>query len=154
MTREEFLKGWLFLTVQPWGKRYSGTDGAAMVQSELYYGKFKNTNPYVWQGCCEMLAEGNHWPPIDELKTTIKNNSPQPSRVCLPFYVCDDDNYFPRRVVMDWVHGKSPSLIQAAEYYLQSFMQSDKYNQQEKDRAVQLVAKLKGMTDAHHSAKG
>lgn len=77
MTREEFLKGWIFLTTQPWGKRYAGTDAAAMVQSELYYKKFGGTNPFVWQGCCEVYAAGDHWPSMDEMRTTIANNTPK-----------------------------------------------------------------------------
>jgi len=84
MTREEFAKGWVFLTVQPWGKRYAGTDGAANIQSELYYKRFAYVNPYVWQGCCEVYASGDHWPSMDELRLAIANNTPMPKALAAP----------------------------------------------------------------------
>jgi hypothetical protein len=84
MTREEFAKGWILLTVQPWGKRYAGTDGAATVQSELYYTRFGQTNPYVWRACCELYSSGDHLPSMDELRQTIANNTPRAKALPAP----------------------------------------------------------------------
>lgn len=144
MTREEFAKGWVFLTVQPWGKRYAGTDGAAMVQSELYYKKFCHTNAYVWQGCCEIFAEGDHWPSIEQFRQTIRNNTPQIKPFCLPNQAVADEDYYPRQVVMAWAqHGRSKPLLTFAEKYLQPFLDNPKYNCEEKERAVQFVVRLR-----------
>lgn len=144
MSREDFLKGWMCLVVQPWGKRYAGTTAEAMVQSELYYKKFSTLNPYIWQGICETLAESDHWPTIDELRLTIRNNTaPTPARKLLPGSAASDD-YFPRQVVLAWKDDRSGTpLVMIAEQYLQPFLDNDAYYQHEKERAVQWVATLK-----------
>jgi hypothetical protein len=144
MTREEFAKGWVFLTVQPWGKRYAGADGAAMVQSELYYKKFCNTNAYVWQGCCEILAEGDHWPNIDELRQAIKNNTPKSTTLYLPPQACAEDDYYPKQVVMAWKnHQGEKKLLAFAEALLQPFLDNPTYGTVDKEKAVNYVVKLR-----------
>lgn len=152
MTREEFVKGWVFLTAQPWGKRYAGTDGTAMVQSELYYKKFSNLNSWVWLGCCEMLAAGEHWPSIDELRLTIRNNTPQETRISLPLPLIAPEDFYPRQVVMAWKDDRSgKDLLYFAEQYLQPFLDNPKYNQDDKDKAVDFVVRLKDGRAAHAS---
>ena len=92
MTREEFGKGWLLLTTQPWGKAYrtqeqaqEGTEPApGEVQLAWYYKSLAFCNPFVWLATCEMYAKGTHWPSVDELRTTIRQNSPAPSTKRLP----------------------------------------------------------------------
>ena len=84
MTREEFGKGWLLLTTQPWGKAYRTQDQAPRgteptpgeVQLAWYYKCLTFCNPYVWLAVCETHAKGERWPSVDELKTTIAQNTP------------------------------------------------------------------------------
>ena len=82
LTRPEFLKGWLFLTAQPWGKAYrsgtimsSGEPDPASLQSEFYYRAFTQTTPDIWYKACQTAAQGEHWPSIDTLRQ-FKNLSP------------------------------------------------------------------------------
>ena len=75
MTREEFGKGWMVLAVQPWGRWYREATEISKVQAELYYRKLGYTNAFVWEAVCLSYATGDHWPSIDELKLSIKQNS-------------------------------------------------------------------------------
>ena len=84
MTKEEFGKGWLLLTTQPWGKAYRMQEQATRgteptpgeVQVAWYYKCLSFCNGFVWEAVCASYAQGGHWPSIDELKTTIGQNTP------------------------------------------------------------------------------
>ena len=85
LTRPEFLKGWLFLTAQPWGKAYrsgatmpSGEPDPASLQSEFYYRAVTQTVPSVWYAACQSAAQGEHWPSVDSLRQSIRNLTPVP----------------------------------------------------------------------------
>lgn len=80
MTSQEFTLGYFLLVTQPWGRRYEGKTPIAQVQADLYFKRFSIVNPFVWQGVCELYAEGDHWPSIDELKIAIRENSREASR--------------------------------------------------------------------------
>jgi len=55
----------------------------ASVQADLYYRKFQRVNPFVWHAVCDLFAEGDHWPSIDELKWAVRENSHEPERPAL-----------------------------------------------------------------------
>ena len=84
MTRDEFGRGWLLLTTQPWGRAYRtqtmtlvGTEPTpGEVQLAWYYKCLSFCNGFVWEAVCASYAQGAHWPSIDELKTTIGQNTP------------------------------------------------------------------------------
>lgn len=86
MERTEFLRGWILLTTQPWGKAYrsttqtqtSGEPNPAEIQAELYYKSLQYSYPPAWVEVCECLAQGDHWPSISECKETLKHTKAQP----------------------------------------------------------------------------
>lgn len=86
MERTDFLRGWILLTTQPWGKAYrsttqtqmSGEPNPAEVQAELYYKSLQYSYPPAWIETCECLAQGDHWPSISECKESLKHTKAQP----------------------------------------------------------------------------
>lgn len=74
MTKQEFLKGYALLTIQPWGKLYRGNGPEATIQMELYWSKVNTANPVVWQAVCEAHATGERWPSLSDLKTALQAN--------------------------------------------------------------------------------
>lgn len=89
MTRPEFLRGWMILTTQPWGKAYrstfqigTGEPSPADIQAEFYYTTFAAYPPDAWVQACEQLATGEHWPSVDALKLNLKHATR--SRPALP----------------------------------------------------------------------
>lgn len=86
MERTEFIRGWILLTTQPWGKAYRSTTqtsvigepNPAEVQAELYYKSLQYSYPPAWIEACECLAQGDHWPSISECKETLKHAKAQP----------------------------------------------------------------------------
>jgi len=83
MIREDFLRGYLLLTTQPWGKLYrtvsekqNGEPSPAEIQLELYYQVLGMTHATVWQQACAIHAMGNRWPSVDDLKITVQQHSP------------------------------------------------------------------------------
>ena len=71
MTSAEFSKGWVLLTVQPWGRRYTEDTASAEVQAEFYFTKLKDVSGNVWWQACELRASGDAWPSLDEMRDTI-----------------------------------------------------------------------------------
>lgn len=76
MTREEFIKGWMLLTIQPWGKRYAGQDSTAKLQQEFYWSRLSAYHGPAWVATCEIYSGGDTWPSVDELRRTINHNVP------------------------------------------------------------------------------
>ena len=74
MTKEEFYRGWALLVAQPWGRTYRGKEAEATIQVELYFKHVNRANPIVWQAVCEAHAQGDHWPGLSELKTSLQAN--------------------------------------------------------------------------------
>lgn len=74
MTTEEFLRGWSLLIAQPWGKLYRGNGPEATIQLELYFKHVNRANPHVWQAVCESQAQGDRWPGLAEIKTSLQAN--------------------------------------------------------------------------------
>lgn len=89
MTRPDFLRGYLLLTTQPWGKAYrtvaivtDGEPNPAEIQLEFYYHALEKYEAEAWTATCEIRATGEHWPSIDALKLTLK--AQRPKRPALP----------------------------------------------------------------------
>lgn len=74
MSKEEFFKGWVLLTNQPWGRNYRGATAEATIQMELYYKHVDKANAVVWQAVCEQAAQGDKWPSLGELKQGLVNH--------------------------------------------------------------------------------
>lgn len=90
MTHEHFLRGYLVLTAQPWGKTYRtgvavpGEPSPAEIQVEFYFDTFKNYDGKAWIAACVQQATGEHWPSVDALKHALKQFAP--SLTPLPDY--------------------------------------------------------------------
>jgi hypothetical protein len=82
MTHEHFLRGYLMLTAQPWGKTYRtgqavpGEPSPAEIQVEFYYDTFKNYEAEAWIAACVQQATGEHWPSVDALKLALRQYAP------------------------------------------------------------------------------
>jgi len=76
MTRDEFMGGWVMLTIQPWGRRYSGTDMTSRVQQEFYYQRVRTLPHGGWETACNLFASGDHWPSVDELRGAVLRSLP------------------------------------------------------------------------------
>lgn len=90
MPKEQFIRGWDLLITQPWGRRYgtvqdSAAAKAAATQLAFYYRKLGTFPAEIWLLACELFAQGDHWPSIDELRTTLNHNLPKRMQV---EYVC------------------------------------------------------------------
>jgi hypothetical protein len=84
MTKPEFLRGYLLLTTQPWGKAYrtmtmalNGEPTPAELQVEFYYQQMESYTAEGWKRICESFATGDHWPCLDELKAAMKQYQPR-----------------------------------------------------------------------------
>lgn len=64
MTPTEFLKGWVLLIAQPWGRRYEGDSEVATAQREFYFNTFKLLAGDVWFQACCALASKSEWPSV------------------------------------------------------------------------------------------
>lgn len=77
MTRPDFIRGWLLLTTQPWGKAYramaivTGEPSPAEIQAEFYYSKVRGSAAHAWLRACEHYATGAQWPSLDDLLRTM-----------------------------------------------------------------------------------
>ena len=72
MTKAEFMRGWLLLTAQPWGRFYRGDTPESAIQVELYYKHLSGANSVRFMGICETMATGDKWPSLSEMKTALK----------------------------------------------------------------------------------
>jgi len=87
MNRPEFLRGWMLLTAQPWGRSYrsdpnstSSEPSPAKIQAELYYKALSFAYPPAWVEVCETMASGEKWPSISECKEALRHTkAKQPS---------------------------------------------------------------------------
>lgn len=85
MNRPEFLRGWLLLTSQPFGRSYRsdivtgvGEPSPAKIQAELYYKNLNYAYPPAWVEVAELLASGDHWPSLTECKEALKYAKAKP----------------------------------------------------------------------------
>jgi hypothetical protein len=106
MKREEFLKPYLLLVNQPWGRRYLLNTPEGQAEAELYFRHLSMAHPVIWARVCEHYASGDKWPSLDELRTTIVHNTPPPRLPPLSGPPVPAD-YLPRRLVMAWVRGQN-----------------------------------------------
>jgi len=79
MTREEFMKGWSMLVMQPWGWRYNkvGNDsrpvGDALLQLDLYFESLKWADARAWWKVAVLFARGEKWPSVNELRDGLRS---------------------------------------------------------------------------------
>lgn len=102
MTRSEFLKPYLMLVIQPWGKRYGMQTPEGELQSDLYFKRLGHANPYVWEALCELFAQGDHWPSIDEIKLAMRQNSRDEKPKKLPGPEVPED--YPPRLIREYAN--------------------------------------------------
>ena len=100
MTREQFVLGYMLLTTQPWGKAYRAGQqtlgeepSAADIQVEFYYQALGNYDAVAWQKACQIHATGDHWPSIDALKLTLKQQIVKPVALPAPSHWIDKDEF-------------------------------------------------------------
>ena len=87
MNRPEFLRGWLLLTAQPWGRTYRSDNtnplnsepSPAKIQAELYYKALAYAYVPAWLEVAELLAAGEKWPSITECKEAIRHAKAKPN---------------------------------------------------------------------------
>lgn len=87
MNRQEFLRGWLLLTAQPWGRTYRSDNtnplnsepSPAKIQCELYYKALCYAYVPAWLEVAELLAAGEKWPSITECKEALRHAKAKPT---------------------------------------------------------------------------
>lgn len=86
MNRPEFLRGWLLLTAQPWGRTYRSDPSTnlsepspAKIQCELYYKALCYAYVPAWLEVAELLAAGEKWPSITECKEALRHAKARPN---------------------------------------------------------------------------
>lgn len=80
MTREDFMRGWLLLIAQPWGRRYADDTDIARVQSEFYLSRLHAVPADAWRKTCERLASKDSWPSLDDCMASLTEALPLGSR--------------------------------------------------------------------------
>lgn len=98
MNRPEFLRGWLLLTAQPWGRTYRSENtnplnsepSPAKIQAELYYKALAFAYVPAWLEVAELLAAGNQWPSIHECKEALRHAKAKPN---IPVIELHDDGW-------------------------------------------------------------
>jgi hypothetical protein len=79
MKRDEFLKGWSLLVMQPWGYRYNKVDtngrpvGDGLMQLNLYFESLKWADAQAWLKVTVLFARGEKWPSVNELRDGLRN---------------------------------------------------------------------------------
>lgn len=87
MNRPEFLRGWLLLTAQPWGRTYRSENtnplnsepSPAKIQCELYYKALAHAYVPAWLEVAELLAAGDSWPSITDCKEALRHAKAKPN---------------------------------------------------------------------------
>lgn len=73
MTKEQFLKPYLLLVFQPWGRRYDLGTPEGQTQSEFYYNQLHWAHPDAWQRVAQQHAQGEQWPTLTALKQAVQH---------------------------------------------------------------------------------
>jgi len=81
--KEDFLRGWDLLLAQPWGRRYAtvqdkATAATAATQLAFYYRKLGTCQTVSWLAACDLFAQGDHWPSVEELRSAAYAHTPKP----------------------------------------------------------------------------
>lgn len=78
MTRQEFIRGWKLLVLQPWGWRYNQLtkDGRptddALAQLDLYFAELRWAHADAWAKVAKMYACGKDWPCLNDLTASLR----------------------------------------------------------------------------------
>ena len=73
MTKAEFLKPYLLLVLQPWGRRYDLRTPEGQAQVEFYFSKLGWAHPKAWEKTVDLYAQGKEWPSVTELKRSLQH---------------------------------------------------------------------------------
>jgi len=71
MTKEQFLKPYLLLVFQPWGRRYDLASPEGQTQSEFYYSQLHWAQAEAWMKVATQCAQGEAWPTLQNLKQSL-----------------------------------------------------------------------------------
>jgi len=148
VTREDFIAGWTLLTIQPWGKKYSGTDSTSKIQRDFYFSRLERYHGEAWKGACQLFAGGEKWPSVDELRSAINNSLPprfqiahDPTTVEKPEILVKIDLYRQEH---------SCTMLEAAEQVLPEF--ANEHPGPEADEQIDECEKLIRSLKAHRAS--
>jgi len=149
MTRDEFQTGWILLTIQPWGRRYSGTDMTARVQQEFYYQRVHTLPHAGWESACELFASGDHWPSVEDVRGAVLRSLP--ARYQLPDHregvekpelLVRIESY--RKLAIEKPNdGRHVTILEAAETLLPAFEREHPEGHEDISPCRWLIASLK-----------
>lgn len=71
MTKEDFIKPYLLLVFQPWGRRYDLATPEGQTQSEFYYHAISWAHPDAWMKVAQQQATGEQWPSLTAIKLAL-----------------------------------------------------------------------------------
>ena len=144
MSKDEFFKGWVLLTSQPWGRAYRGNDPEATIQLELYYRHVDKANPVVWQAVCEYHAQGDRWPSLTDIKASLVNNGGyvQENVLALPRHLRFDEAPWPLKACWTYQEEHGCTLKDAALAVLPVWCKENAHHEDYPD-AVGFLGKAK-----------
>lgn len=144
MSWDQFVKGWMFLTSQPWGRQYRNDQPEAKIQIELYYKAIRFVNPYIWEAVCEAHASGERWPSITELRQAcnatagFKAEQPKFGRTKVEWSEAPE----PIALVMAHANNKNVTIKEAAIMVLPTWI-SKHPRHEDVERAAHLLQQAK-----------
>jgi hypothetical protein len=78
VTKEEFLRSWKLLIVQPWGWRYNRVDQTgkpdadSLTQLDLYFSTLAWAHADAWHKTVLLYVKGKDWPSLGEVSDTLR----------------------------------------------------------------------------------
>lgn len=144
MSWDQFVKGWMFLTSQPWGRQYRSDQPEAKIQIELYFKAFRFVNPYIWEAVCEAHASGERWPSITELKNAcnatagFKTEQPKFGHSKIEWSEAPE----PIALVMDHANKKGITIREAALAILPGWVKRN-LSHEDAERAANFIERAK-----------
>lgn len=147
MTREEFMPGWLLLTIQPWGRKYAGQDATAKLQFEFYWSRLERFHAAAWNDTCRLFAAGERWPSVDELRHAIHSSLPAGVQLTYSPELTEKPELFAKIEIYQEQHGCT--TLEAAESVLPEF--SREHQEAEVDEQIAECEKLIKRLKAHRA---
>lgn len=156
MPKDIFVRGWDLLLAQPWGRRYATVQDitsakAAATQLAFYYKKLGTYPVDGWLGICELFAQGDHWPSVDEMRQALNHNLPP--RLHLEY--TNGRTEMPEAVALCLAHAEThrTSWIEAVQAVLPGWL---KQNQDHEDyaKAAVLYDHLRSLKPANPIERG
>lgn len=148
MTRDEFMPGWLLLTIQPWGRKYSGQDATAKLQFEFYWSRLERFHGEAWKVSCQLFAGGDKWPSVDEIRNSINNSLPARFQIAHSPDMVEKPELFVKIEIYQRQHGCT--TLEAAEMVLPEF--AKEHPEPEADEQIDECEKLIKKLKAHKAS--